>query len=171
MATALALSGGFQKITLGPTSKVLGAGKFELSGVTRNVANASEFGIDADIFDYVSSDGGTIKITGAIYDPWDESQNALRYYVNNAVKLSNRYANGIRFWLNAKSYLTIGTSGNILMTRAGEVSVDRNGLARTSFEGQVSGAFLYIESDGVTWEDTDDVEWTDTDGVTFEDRI
>jgi hypothetical protein len=144
---AATLSGSFQKVTLGPTSKILGAGKYELSGVTRKTVDASEFGVDVDIFEFASADGGTISLTDVAYDPTDPMQNALRGYVEAGTKLvHNSTTSGIRFWINNTSFLTIGTSGHILMTDAGSVKADRNGLARTEFKGKVSGAFLYLES-------------------------
>ena len=141
---ATTLSGRFQKVTLGATSKVLGAGTYTITGMTRRTTDISEFGVDVDIFDFNSADGGTISLTDCAYDPSDPQQNTLRDCVENGVKLINSTTSGPRFWINSTSYLTIGTSGNILMTKAGEVRADRNGLARTSFEGQVSGAFMYI---------------------------
>ena len=141
---ATVLSGSYQKVTLGPTVKILGAGTYTLSGVTRRVVDASEFGVDVDIFEFDSADGGTISLGNCLFDPTDASQNSLRTYVEDKVKLVWSITTGIRFWLNSTSYLTIGSSGAILMTKAGDVQADRNGLARTSFEGQVSGAFMYI---------------------------
>ena len=141
---ATTLSGAFQKVTLGATSKILGAGTYSISGVTRRTVDASEFGVDADIFEFASSDGGTITLSNVNYDPTDPMQLVLQGLVEDKVKLINTVTSGIRFWINSTSYLTIGTSGNILMTKAGGVEADRNGLAKTSFEGQVSGAFMYL---------------------------
>lgn len=141
---ATTLSGMFQKVTLGATTKVLGAGTYTLSGITRRTVDASEFGVDMDIFEFASADGGTISLGDCMYDPTSESQNTLRGYVEQGVKLINSVTSGIRFWINSTSYLTIGTSGTILMTKAGDVKADRNGLAKTSFEGQVSGAAMYL---------------------------
>lgn len=142
---ATVLSGRFQKVTLGPTTKILGAGTYTLSGMTRRTVDASEFGVDVDIFEFDSVDGGTISLGNCLYDPTDTAQNTLRTAVETAVKLGpSLNTSGIRFWVNANSYWTIGTSGHILMTQAGKVEADRSGLARTSFEGQVSGAFLWF---------------------------
>jgi hypothetical protein len=141
---ATTLSGAFQKVTLGATSKILGAGTYSVTGITRRTVDASEFGVDTDIFEFASSDGGTITLSGVNYDPTDPMQLVLQGLVEDKVKLINSVTSGIRFWINSTSYLTIGTSGNILMTKAGGVEADRNGLAKTSFEGQVSGAFMYL---------------------------
>ena len=144
---AATLSGSFQKVTLGPTSKILGAGTYEISGITRKTVDTSEFGVDVDIFEFGSADGGTITLANVAYDPADPMQNFLRTCVENGTKLThNSTTSGIRFWVNSTSYLTIGTSGNILLTNAGKVSADRNGLARTDFSGKVSGAFMYLDA-------------------------
>ncbi len=141
---AATLSGSFQKCTLGATSKILGAGKYSISGAVRKTVDVSEFGVDIDIFEFGSADGGTISLTDVAYDPTDPEQTTLQNCVNNGTKLINSTTSGIRFWINSTSYLTIGTSGNILMTSAGKVEADRNGAAKTSFDGKVSGAFMYL---------------------------
>ena len=141
---ATVLTGSFQKVTLGATSKVLGAGKYSISGAIRRTVDVSEFGVDVDIFEFVSADGGTISLTDVKFDPTNPEQNTLQNCVQNQVKLIHSVTSGLRFWINSTSYLTIGTSGHILMTAAGKVDADRNGVATTSFEGKVSGAFMYI---------------------------
>lgn len=141
---ATVLSGGFQKATLGATSKVLGAGVFSLSGGTRKTFDVSEFGDDVDKFEFGTADGGTISITGVNLDPTDPEQTTLRSCMTDKVKLINSTTSGPRFWINSTSYFTVGTSGEILITSANEVSADRNNVAKTQFQGQVSGAFMYL---------------------------
>jgi hypothetical protein len=143
---AATLSGSFQKVTLGTNSKVLGCGKYSISGVTRKTVDASEFGVDIDIFEFASADGGTISLTDVIYDPTDPQQNTLRTAIEatGGTKLNGSTASGLLLWINSTSYLHVGTSGHILLTSAGKVESDRNGLSKTSFEGKVSGAFMYL---------------------------
>jgi len=141
---AATLTGMFQKVTLGITSKVLGAGKYSLSGITRKTVDASEFGVDIDIFEFASADGGTISLTDVAFDPTDFEQTTLRGLVTAGTKLDGNTTSGLLFWINATSYLRVGTSGHILMTSAWKVEADRNGLAKTSFEGKVSGAPMAI---------------------------
>ena len=137
-------SGAFSKVTLGATSKVLGAGVFSISGGTRKTVDVSEFGDDVDKFDFATADGGTISITGVNLDPTDPEQNTLRSCAENKTKLINSTTSGPRFWINSTSYYTIGTSGEILMTNYSPVAADRNNVAKTSFEGKLSGAFMYL---------------------------
>ena len=66
---ATTLSGAFSKVTLGATSKILGAGKYSISGATRKTVDVSEFGVDVDIFEFASADGGTISLTDVAFDP------------------------------------------------------------------------------------------------------
>ncbi len=144
LTRAVVQSGSFSKVTLGATSKVLGAGVFAISGDARKTVETSEFTDDIDNFEFATADGGTVTITGVNLDPTDPEQNTLRTCVQNKVKLINSTTSGPRFWINSTSYYTIGTSGQILMTSAGEVSADRNNVAKTKFEGKVSGAFMYL---------------------------
>ena len=141
---ATTLSGSFQRVTLGATSKVLGAGKYTISGMVRKTVDVSEFGVDCDIFEFGSMDGGTIDLSDVSYDPTCPEQVTLQTCVLNGTKLINSTTSGPRFWINSTSYLTIGTSGTILMTDAGAVTADRNGSAKTSFKGKVSGAAMYV---------------------------
>jgi hypothetical protein len=138
------LSGSFQKVTLGLSSKILGAGKYSISGMTRKTVDVSEFGVDVDIFTFSSADAGTISLTDVMYDPTDPQQQVLEDCVKNGTKLNGSTTSGLLFWINSTSYLHVGTSGHILMTSAGKVEADRNGVAKTSFEGKVSGAFMYL---------------------------
>lgn len=140
---ATTLSGSFQRVTLGASSKVLGAGKYSISGLTRKTVDVSEFGVDIDIFDYASADGGTISLSDVAFDPTDPNQTMFVTNCQTGVKFINSATSGPRFWLNSTSYMTVGTSGTILITSAGKVDADRNGVAKTGFEGKVSGAFMY----------------------------
>lgn len=141
---AATLSGSFQQVTLGVTSKILGAGKYSISGATRKTVDVSEFGVDVDIFEFASADGGTISLTDVSYDPTDPQQLTLQAAVESQVKLLGNVTSGLLLWINTTSYIHVGTSGHVLMTSAGKVEADRNGIAKTGFEGKVSGAFMYL---------------------------
>ena len=141
---ATTLSGAFMKITLGATSKVLGAGQYTISGIERRVTDVSEFGVDADIFEFSSGSGGTISISDAALDPTNPEQQTLETNCKNKVKIPYSVTSGLRLWINSTSFYTVGTSGHVLVTKAGGVTADRNGVAKTSFEFQVSGAFMWL---------------------------
>jgi len=141
---ATTLSGMWQKVTLGATSKVLGVSKYEISGVTRRTVDVSEFGVEVDVFEFGGADGGTITLSDVAYDPTDPQQETFVNNCKNGVKFINSVTSGPRFWINSTSYQTIGTSGTLLMTSAGQVSADRNGSAKTKFDIKVSGGFMYL---------------------------
>jgi len=139
------LNGRFQKVTYG-TTKVLGAGKFSLSGLSRKTMEASEFGDDIDKFEFGTADGGTISISDVLYDPVDTTGQAmLDALVAGALKsLGNNLTSGLRFYINSTSYRQVGTSGHILLTSGYKMDADRNGLAKCGFEGKVSGAAMVL---------------------------
>ena len=142
------LPGNDAKITLGASTLIVGCNKFSASGVTRQTIDASEFGVDADRFVEGSANPGTISIADAIYDPGNAVQASFR----DAVKNKTRYVhskigdttNGLRFWLDDYTFLNIEDSKDafLFVTKANDISTERNGLAKCSVEIQVSGGFL-----------------------------
>ena len=142
VSRAATLSGSFMKVTLGITTKVLGAGKYSYSGYTRSTVDASEFGVDCAIFEFGGVDAGTLSLSDVSFDPTDAAQNTLRNAVKNATKLTGDSSSGLLFWISSTSYLAVGANGHILMTQGGKVEADRNGMAKTLFEAKVSGDFF-----------------------------
>ena len=142
---ATVLNGKFSKVTYG-TTKILGAGRFSLSGLTRKTIEASEFGDDIDIFEFSTADGGTISITDVLYDPTDSTGQALvdALIAGSLKSLGNNLTSGLRFYINSTSYRQVGTSGHILITGGYKLDIDRNGLAKCGFEGKVSGAPMIL---------------------------
>ena len=142
------LPGNDAKITLGASTLIVGCNKFSASGVTRQTIDASEFGVDADRFVEGSANPGTISIADAIYDPGNAVQASFR----DAVKDKTRYPHsdigdtttGLRFWLDDYTFLNIEDSPDafLFVTKANDISTERNGLAKCSVEIQVSGGFL-----------------------------
>lgn len=142
---ATILNGKFSKVTYG-TTKILGAGKFSLSGLTRKTIEASEFGDDIDVFEFGTADGGTISITDVLYDPTDSTGQAMvdALVAGGLKSLGNNLTSGLRFYVNSTSYRQVGTSGHVLITGGYKLDVDRNGLAKCGFEGKVSGAPMVL---------------------------
>jgi len=142
---ATVLNGRFSKVTYG-TTKVLGAGKFSLSGLSRKTLEASEFGDDIDVFEFGTADGGTISLSDVLYDPTDATGQALldALVATPLKSLGNNLTSGLRFYINSTSYRQVGTSGHILLTSGYKLDVDRNGLAKCGFEGKVSGASMIL---------------------------
>lgn len=147
MPAAAVMNGRFQKVTYG-TTKILGAGSFSISGMTRRTVESSEFGTDIDTFEFSNADGGTISITDVLYDPTDATGQAkLDALIEGALPSLGGVAassSGLRFYINSTSTWRVGTSGQILITGAKRLEADRNGLAKCSFEGQISGAAMAL---------------------------
>jgi len=142
---ATVLNGKFSKVTYGST-KILGAGVFSLSGMTRKTLESSEFGDDIDVFEFGTADGGTITISNCLYDPTDATGQAMvdALVAGGLKSLGNNLTSGLRFYVNSTSYRQVGTSGHILVTGGYKLDVDRNGLARCGWEGKVSGAPMVL---------------------------
>ncbi len=138
---AAVLNGQFQKVCIG-TTKILGLSKFSLSGLTRKVIEASEFGDDIDVFDFSTADGGTITISDALYDPADSTGQAL---LDSAILNQSKFGSGdLRFYVNTTSYRTVASGGNILITAGYKLDADRNGLGKAGWEGKVSGGAMVL---------------------------
>jgi len=127
---AVTLSGSFQKVTLGVTSKILGAGKYSISGATRKTVDVSEFGVDIDIFEFASADGGTINLSDVAYDPTDPNQNTLQAAVTAGTKLNGSTTSAFCSGSIRPLISMLELRGNILMTSAGKVDADRSGVAK-----------------------------------------
>jgi len=142
---ATVLTGRFQKVTYG-TTQILGAGSFSISGMERKTVETSEFGVDIDTFEFGTSDAGTITISDVLYDPTDSTgQNMLDALISTPLKsLGGNLTSGLRFYVNSTSYWQVGTSGYILLTKAKNVTSERNGLAKVSYEGKVTGAAMVM---------------------------
>jgi len=135
------LRGRYHKITVG-TYALLGASKYSISGLARITIEASEYGDDVDKFEFGSANGGTITISDALYDPTDTTGQALLDSANlNASKLGS---GDLRFYVNSTSYKTVASGGYMLVTKSHVVESERNGLAKCSFEVQVSGAAMVL---------------------------
>lgn len=138
---ATVLNGKFQQVTVG-TYKVLGAGKYSISGLSRKTLDASEYGDDIDVFEFGTADGGTISISDVLYDPTDSTGQAL---LDSACLNYSKFGSGdLRFYVNSTSYRTVASGGNILITSAYKLDSDRNGLAKCGFEGKVSGGAMVL---------------------------
>lgn len=145
MSSATVLNGRFQKVTYG-TTKILGAGQFSITGLTRKTIESSEFEDDIDKFEFGTADGGTITLTDVLYDPTDSTGQAmLDALIETPLKsLGGNLTSGLRFYVNSTSYWQVGTSGHILLTGGKRLEAERNGLAKCSYEGKISGAAMTL---------------------------
>ena len=136
-----ALNGRFHKITVG-TYTVLGAASYSVSGLARNTLEASEYGDDLDKFEFGTANGGTITISNVLYDPADTTGQVL---IDSACLNRSKFGSGgLCFYVNTTSYHTVQSGGHILITKSHSLESERNGLAKCSFEAQVSGGAMVL---------------------------
>jgi hypothetical protein len=119
-------------------SKVAGMGTWSLSGFTRETLEDTEFGDDVKTFVFGLADGGTIDFNG-LYDPADTTQNALLGLILAGTVCATSM---LQFFIDSTSYWMITSGGQILLTKAAAVSMDKSGLGQISFSAKCSGAMI-----------------------------
>lgn len=123
------------------TYVVAGQGIWTFSGMTRTVLDDTAFDTTVDKYQFGRLNGGTITFSGN-YDPADTTgQNLL----DSAVKNASYFTGGdLKIYIDNTSYFTVDTGGNIMMTKARAITMDKNGLGQCSFEGQTSNGVMVL---------------------------
>lgn len=136
-------SGFFGKVTQGRSTLLAGAGQFDISGATRGTVVGSEFGQDVDQFVEGTVDSGTVSIANMLFDPHSTVQRGF----TDALKNRTRFSKGVtepRFWTSDTTFFALDdtTGAYYFASKAGGVSLQKNGLAQTSAEFKVSGGYM-----------------------------
>jgi hypothetical protein len=124
------------KVSWGGTTKVVGIGTWDLSGVETDLLEATEMGDDWKTYLAGLKDGGEISFEG-LFDPADGGQADLRTANLNGSELTT-----LRFYVNATSYYapkTTNPASHFLITKW-TVKADKSSLLTASFTARVSGA-------------------------------
>ena len=126
------------------TYKIAGMGQWGLSGFTREVLDDTEFGDDIKSFVFGIGDAGEVSFEGN-YDPADTTGQAL---LNSACENASAFSGGtvgLVFYIDNTSYWSVTTGGQILVTKATAVTMEKSGLGRISFTGKVSGGKMVLQ--------------------------
>ena len=119
--------------------KVAGMGTWNMSGLTREVLEDTEFGDNVKTFVFGLADGGTIDFNG-YYDPTDTTgQLTLEAAVLAGTVLATSM---LQFFIDSTSYWSVSSGGSYLVTKAQAVSMDKSGLGQISFSVKVSGTMF-----------------------------
>ena len=127
--------GRLASVRLGAT-QVLGIGTWEMSGITTDQLESTEFGDAWKTYEYGLKDGGQITFSG-LYDPADTTgQNALRTYNEESTQVTSLrlYVDNTSYWIPA----TTGPASYVVIT-AYDVKADKSGMMTCSFTAKVSG--------------------------------
>lgn len=128
------------KVTLG-ANQILGMGTWEMSGVTVDQLEDTEFGDTWKTYLYGLMDGGQITFNG-YYDPVDSTgQAALRTYSEAATAVTS-----LRLYVDNTSYWAPTTTNPLssVVITAWNVSADKGGLMQASFTAKISGKMELI---------------------------
>jgi len=133
-------SGFAAKVTMG-TYTIAGMGTWSMDGVTRETIEDTAFGDTIKSFVFGFMDGGSLSFDGN-YDPADSTgQDILNSACVNASALGS---GSIRLYIDNTSYWTIGSTGELLVTKAKAITMDKNGLGKVSFSAKVSGSEMVL---------------------------
>jgi len=123
------------------TTKVVGIGKWEYSGITNQVLDSTELEDEFDSKEYGRGNGGTVTFSG-FYDPDDSTGQA----VIRAACIAKTAVDTIRFYFGAgeSDYFKLDASASALVTNVSGPSADKDasGLCPISFTVEISGGTL-----------------------------
>lgn len=134
--------GRWAKVTVGANT-ILGLGNWSIEGIAVDQIETTDFGTVWKKFESGMLDGGTISFAGN-YDPDDTSgQTLLRVANLNATHLTS-----MRFYVDSTSYFeadqtSVSPKSYIIIT-SWNVSMDKAGVAQTTFTGKVSGGMTLV---------------------------
>lgn len=133
-------SGFAAKVTMG-TYTIAGMGSWSMDGVSRETIEDTAFGDTVKKYVFGMMDGGSLTFDGN-YDPADSTGQAI---LNSACVNASALGSGsIRLYIDNISYWTVASGGQLLVTKANAISMEKNGLGKISFSAKVSGAAMVL---------------------------
>lgn len=133
-------SGFAAKVTMG-TYTIAGMGSWSMDGLSRETIEDTAFGDTVKKYVFGFMDGGSLTFDGN-YDPADSTGQAI---LNSACVNASALGSGsIRLYIDNTSYWTVASNGQLLVTKANAISMEKNGLGKISFSAKVSGAAMVL---------------------------
>lgn len=133
-------SGFAAKVTMG-TYTIAGMGSWSMDGLSRETIEDTAFGDTVKKYVFGFMDGGSLTFEGN-YDPADSTGQAI---LNSACVNASALGSGsIRLYIDNTSYWTVASNGQLLVTKANAISMEKNGLGKISFSAKVSGAAMVL---------------------------
>ena len=138
------------KVTLG-ANQVLGLGSYNMSGMSREELDDTEFGDDYKEFEFGLIDSGTIEFAGLYKKDDTTGQDVLASGLINGTDITD-----IRFYIDSVSYFTPNSTNaaggglpadspvSHVNITAHKIDFDKGSLGSTSFTARVSGVLRLI---------------------------
>lgn len=137
----MASKSGFAASVKMSTTTIAGMGTWSMDGVSRETIEDTAFGDTVKKYVFGFMDGGSLSFDGN-YDPADSTGQAI---LNSAcVNASVLGPGSIRLYIDNTSYWTIASGGQLLVTKANAVTMEKSGLGKISFTAKVSGAAMEL---------------------------
>jgi len=118
------------------SAQILGMGTWNMTGVTTDQYEDTEFGDEWKTYVSGLKDGGQITFNG-VYNPDDTTgQGALQTYCDEGTNVTS-----LRLYIDNTSYWTPTTTNPLSHVNITEwnISTDKAGIAQTSFTAKTSG--------------------------------
>ncbi len=120
--------------------------EFSINGVEVDLQETTSFGNTVKTYIRAGIDGaGTVSFRGN-YDPTDTNgQVALNALRSSSLGFTNLYfydQYGAGAAGTTYSFWRVASGGSIFITKFDNVTMSKNGIGKTDFAGQVSGAFM-----------------------------
>lgn len=133
-------SGFAAKVAMG-TYTIAGMGTWSMDGLSRETIEDTAFGDTVKKYVFGFMDGGSLSFDGN-YDPDNSTGQAI---LNSAcINASVLGPGSIRLYIDNTSYWTIASGGQLLVTKANAVTMEKSGLGKISFTAKVSGAAMEL---------------------------
>ena len=137
----MASKSGFAASVKMSTTTIAGMGTWNMDGLSRETIEDTAFGDTVKKYVFGFMDGGSLSFDGN-YDPADSTGQAI---LNSAcVNASVLGPGSIRLYIDNTSYWTIASGGQLLVTKANAITMEKSGLGKISFTAKVSGAAMEL---------------------------
>lgn len=137
----MASKSGFAASVRMSTTTIAGMGTWSMDGLSRETVEDTAFGDTVKKYVFGFMDGGSLSFDGS-YDPDNATGQAI---LNSAcVNASVLGPGSIRLYIDNTSYWTIASGGQLLVTKANAITMEKSGLGKISFTAKVSGAAMEL---------------------------
>ena len=137
----MASKSGFAASVKLDSSTIAGMATWTMSGLSRETIEDTAFGDTVKKYVFGFMDGGELSFDGN-YDPTDSTGQAI---LNSACENASALGpDSIKLYIDNTSYWTVASGGELLVTKASNVTMDKNGLGKVSFTAKVSGAAMEL---------------------------
>lgn len=125
------------------TYNVSEMGTWQISGMTNDMLEHSEFGDEEKEFEFGMTDYGSISFNG-FFDMADTTGQKL---LESAFINKSKFTNALKFYIDNTSYYTVDVTNNsasAFLMQSISVGFDKSGIGTITFQAKVSGRLVLV---------------------------